>query len=461
MLKDQKPSNTHLYNDYFDRYEKNILEDFFSFLKFKTISADPQFKSQIHLCSDWIMSYCKKAGMHVEKWETSGNPVVFAEHKASAKHRPTILLYHHYDVQPVDPLELWTSDPFSPTMVDGEIVARGASDNKGQCFYSLVAIRAFLECAQDKDINIKIVIEGEEEVGSEGFLGILEKKKQELAADYTLIVDMGIPSVEQPAVTLGFRGIVTFSLECTGSNMDLHSGIFGGIALNPLRGLCDVLAKLWNSEGKVQVPHFYDGVQVTDGSHLLPVDLNPMLKKFGLKALHHEKGYSLVESNWMRPTCEINGLCGGYYGPGFKTVIPAKATCKLSCRLVAGQDPQKIEKIMVDFLTKHLDKGFCLKIDVGHGAPAFLAKHTTPFVSVLQQAYKQATHRQAGLIMSGGSLPIASALAQTSGGETLGIGFALDDDYIHAPNEHFGVDRLKYGMVTIASVLELLARQGK
>jgi acetylornithine deacetylase/succinyl-diaminopimelate desuccinylase-like protein len=436
------------------------LEDFFSFLRFKTISADPQYKQHINNCADWIVKYLEGAGMQASLWETKGNPVVFAQYQASSSDRPTILLYHHYDVQPVDPLELWESDPFSPTVKHGEVYARGASDNKGQCYYSMLAIKVFLKTAQNKDLNIKILIEGEEEVGSEGLLEILHQKKHQLASDYTLIVDMGIPSLDHPAVTLGFRGIVTLSLEITGSSMDLHSGIFGGIAFNPLRGLTEVMAKIWDSTGKVQIPHFYDGIEPFDSSYLLQEDLKEVLKKFELKALHHEKGYTLLESNWIRPTCEINGICGGYYGPGFKTVIPAKATCKLSCRLVAGQDPQQVEKHVVAFLKQHLPKGLDLKIEIGHGAPAFVASHTTPFIGILKQAYALATDRKTELIMSGGSLPIAHSLATISGGETLGIGFALDDDYIHAPNEHFGIDRLKYGMATIASLLELLAEKG-
>lgn len=460
MSKEKESKIAAFYREYFDRHKHAILEDFFSFLKFKSISADPLMKTEIQRCCHFVETYLRNAGMHVSIWETKGNPVVFAEHKASSKDRPTILLYHHYDVQPVDPIELWDNDPFMPTIKHGQVYARGASDNKGQCFYSMLAIKAFLEHAKTKDVNIKVLIDGEEEVGSDGLFSILENKKMELSSDYTLIVDMGIPSLQTPAITLGFRGIVTFSLECKGSNMDLHSGQFGGIALNPLRGLCDVLSKLWDSSGKVQIPHFYDDIEVEKADHLMQLDLKDLLEKFELHALHHEKGYSLVESNWMRPTCEINGLCGGYHGPGFKTVIPAKATCKLSCRLVKGQDPKKIEKQVIAFLKEHIAKGLDLKIEPGHGAPAFLASHHTPFVSILKQAYALATDKETGFIMSGGSLPIASSLAKVSGGETLGIGFDLDDDYIHAPNEHFGVDRLKYGMVTIAGLLELLAEQG-
>jgi acetylornithine deacetylase/succinyl-diaminopimelate desuccinylase-like protein len=299
MRSDKKSFNAGFYKTYFSKHEKVILEDFFAFLRFKTISADPQYKQQINNCADWIKKYLEGSGMQVSLWQTKGNPVVFAEHKASSSERHTILLYHHYDVQPVDPVDLWDSDPFSPTIKHGQIYARGASDNKGQCFYSMLAIKVFLETAQNKDLNIKVIIEGEEEVGSEGLLEILQQKKQELASDYTLIVDMGIPSLDHPAVTLGFRGIVTFSLEVIGSLMDLHSGIFGGIALNPLRGLSEVMAKIWDSTGRVQIPHFYDGIEPVDSSHLLQEDLKELLEKFELKALHHETGYTLLESNLL------------------------------------------------------------------------------------------------------------------------------------------------------------------
>lgn len=450
---------SHKYKEYFQKHEKEILENFFTFLKFKTISADPSSDEEIQKCSNWICDFLLKSGFEVQKWRTSVNPVIFASHQASSSHRPTILFYHHYDVQPVDPLDQWKTDPFSPTIHQKQIYARGASDNKGQCYYTLCALKAFLEYGKKEDVNIKVLIDGEEEIGSHGLFEILKEKEDELKSDYTLIVDLSIPSLEKPAVTIGFRGIVTFDITCTGSNIDLHSGQFGGIAYNPLRALSAVLSKIWDEHGKVCINGFYDDVINCGTKHLVDADLNEIIDTFAIKPLHHEKGYSQLESNWTRPTCEINGLSGGYSGPGFKTVIPATAICKLSCRLVANQKPEHIEKIVAQFFEKHIPKGFDLKINVGHGASAFMASADTPFILKLQKAYLASLGKEAGLSMSGGSLPIASSLAKVSGGETLGVGFALDDDQIHAPNEHFGLDRLEYGMITIATLLELLAEE--
>lgn len=445
------------YKEYFDEHRQKILDDFFSYLKFPSISADPAHKKDIDACSKWVANFLKEAGFHVQIWQTPVNPVVFAHHQAKKPNRPTILFYHHYDVQPVDPLELWNTPPFEPTLVGQEVYARGASDNKGQCLYSMHALKAFLALGAKEDLNIKVIIDGEEEVGSEGLFHVLDEKHAELGSDYTLIVDVGVPSLKKPAVTLGCRGIITMDVECIGSNMDMHSGVLGGVAYNPLRGLVEVLAKMRDQEGHIVIDHFYDGIEEIDKAALMKVDLKELLDKFELKALHHETGYTLVESNWMRPTVEINGMSGGYAGPGFKTVIPAKAHCKISCRLVPGQDPEKVGRAVERFLKKHIAKGLELKIELGHGGRAYVAPADSVFARKLQISYEEVLGLKAGFILSGGTLPICTKLAEISGGETLCMGYALDDDYIHAPNEHFGVDRLEYGLMTVGALLDLLA----
>jgi len=445
------------YQDYFDKNKEKILEDFFTFLKFQTISADPAHHKEMKNCSQWLEKKLEQAGFFVDVWNQEKNPILFAEHKTDKKNCPTILFYHHYDVQPVDPISLWDSDPFTPVIKNGEIYARGACDNKGQCFYTLCALKAFLDFGKKEGINIKVLIEGEEEVGSESIIRICEEKPKELAADYGLIVDLGVPSIYEPAITSGFRGIVTFSFECIGSKIDLHSGQMGGIAYNPLRALSEVLAKAWDEQGRVQIEGFYDGVCSKFTQDLYKMDLDPVIDELGINTLHKEKGFSSLESNWIRPTFEINGLCGGYYGPGFKTVIPAKATCKVSCRLVLGQDPEKIKKAVISFFKKHLPKGFELKVEASHGALAYMADSKTKFAELVKKSLENATGKKAGVILAGGTLPIATSLKEAVGGEVLGMGFGLEDDYIHAPNEHFGLDRLKLGFVTIGCVLELLA----
>jgi len=445
------------YKKYFEQNRKKIIEDFFAYLRFPSISADPAHKKDMESCSKWVAAFFQKASFSTEVWQTPGNPVVFAHHQAKKPGRPTILFYHHYDVQPVDPLELWKTPPFEPTLVGKEVYARGAQDNKGQCLYSMYALKAFLEISAKDDLNIKVLIDGEEEIGSEGLFHVLEEKHQQLSADYTVIVDVGIPSLKQPAVTLGCRGIITMDVECRGSHVDLHSGSLGGVAYNPLRGLVEVLAKVRDEHGAIAIDHFYDGIEKIDSDLLMKVCLKDTLEKFDLKALHQEKGYTLLESNWMRPTFEINGMAGGYAGPGFKTVIPATASCKISCRLVAGQDPEKVGRAVERFLKKHIAKGLDLKIELGHGGRAYVAPAKSLLARKLQIAYEEVLGVKAGFALSGGTLPICSRLAEVSGGDTICMGYGLDDDYIHAPNEHFGIDRLEYGFTTVGVVVDLLA----
>lgn len=447
---------SHQYADYFEKHRQTIFQDLFAFLEFQTISADPKHKKDIAGCVKWLSSYLQQLHLHVEVWETKVNPVIFAEHKAHHPNRPTVLLYGHYDVQPVDPLDLWETPPFEPSVRDGEIYARGSADNKGQIFYTICAIKAFLELGKKEDVNIKIVIEGEEEVGSFGFSQMIEEKKSKLKADTVLIVDSGIPSLDKPAVSLGYRGLVSFDVECIGSNSDLHSGTFGGVALNPLRALTQLLAQVWDADGKVAIEGFYDGIKDLHIEDLVMTDVQSSIKKFGITALHHEKGYTQAESNVLRPTFEINGLYGGYSGPGFKTVIPAKAGCKISCRLVPGQDPDKICKLVVSFLKKHIAKGAELKVELGHGGAAYVTDPSGPFVHLVKKAYEDVLGVSCGSVLMGGTLPIGASLAKVSGGETICIGYCFDDDKYHAPNEHFGLERVKYGFMTIAAIFELL-----
>lgn len=264
--------NLNKYNDFLEKHHKKIIEDFYTFLKFPSISADPKHKQDIQNCAKWLAGMYQKAGFEAQVWETKVHPVIFAEHKASSSRRPTILFYHHYDVQPVDPLELWNHPPFDPIQKGSEIFARGAADNKGQCYYTLVALQAFMELGKKEDINIKVLVDGEEEVGSEGLFQILEEKEKLLKSDYSLIVDLGVPSLDLPAVTIGFRGIITFDIECICSNTDLHSGQFGGISYNPLKGLTQVLSKIWDEDGHVQIPHFYDSLlEVDEKSSLMSI----------------------------------------------------------------------------------------------------------------------------------------------------------------------------------------------
>lgn len=437
-------------------HEKQIFADYFSFLKIPSISTDPAFKKDVHQAADWVKNYLKNIGFKTELWQTGGHPVVFATHIVDSS-RPTVLIYHHYDVQPIDPIEKWKSPPFEPELRDGHVYARGASDNKGQCFNTLTALKAVFELCKEVNLNIKLFIEGDEECGSEGAFQMIQKKKEFLKADYLLVVDMGIPSIEIPAITIGLRGILAMEVKCTNSKIDLHSGVHGGIALNPNRALIQLLAKLWDSKGVVTVPGFYDQVTVPPQEELKEcnqdVDLQYLEKQFGIKALQGEGSYSLWESNTIRPTLEINGIAGGYAGAGFKTVIPSQSIAKISCRLVPNQDPLKIAEAIEKFLKKEAPKGLEIEVTHDHGGQPIRTSPHTKLAHLCSDAYAEVFGKTCQKILCGASIPVVVDLAAAVGGEVVMMGVGLDSDDIHAPNEHFGVHQLLKGFLTMGSIL--------
>jgi acetylornithine deacetylase/succinyl-diaminopimelate desuccinylase-like protein len=455
-----QPTLTSL-KSWYDAHAASILDDYLTFLSFPSISTDKAFSQDTRKTADWLAAYLRKIGLSVELWETSGYPVIFGSHLKAGKERPTVLIYGHYDVQPVDPLDLWKSDPFKPVIIDNIVYARGASDNKGQCFYSVQAIRAFLELAQNVGVNIKVFIEGEEESGGKGTGEALEKKKAELKADHLLAVDMDIPRAGQPGVTVGMRGIVTMEVVCQNSSTDLHSGTHGGIALNPNRALVSALAKLWDDQGRVAVSGFYDAVEPLSKEDLAKLDQNFDLERyqqeFGVKSFANEKGCSLLEANWTRPTLEINGIVGGYTGAGFKTVIPAKASAKISCRLVPHQQPEKIAEAVAAFLRLHLPEEMQLDVHIYHGAPAYRGNFNAQIVQIAQKAFEEVFSKPCSYLLAGGSVPIVGDLVKATGAEAVLMGVALPGDNIHAPNEHFGMDRFEQGFLTIGRILAMLS----
>lgn len=442
-------------------HQDQTLRDFFTFLSFPSISADPKFEADARRAADWLCEYLKEIGIETVVWETPGLPVVFGSHLKAGPDRPTLLIYHHYDVQPVDPLDLWKSDPFKPEIRNNQVFARGAVDNKGQCFYSLTALRAFFSLAKEINFNIKVFIEGEEESGGRGTAAILQQKEEQLKADYLLVVDFDIPAPGTPGISLGTRGLVTLDVECSNSSIDLHSGVHGGIALNPNRALVSMLSTLWDANGRVTVPHFYDDVEELSAEHLSSVDMSfdteQYSQQFGVKAFSNESGYSIKEACWLRPTLEINGMSGGYTGMGFKTVIPAKATAKISCRLVPGQDPEKIGRSVAEHLHSQAPRGIGLKAEIIHGAKAYRSNIDSSIVKTSALAYEEIFGKPCKYLFCGGSVPIVVDLAKASGAEVAMIGVGLADDDIHAPNEHFGLDRFEIGYLTMGRILSRLS----
>lgn len=448
-------------------YEKNkqdALKDYFTFLSFESVSTDPKYKPYVEACANWLSDYVRKIGFDVELWPTSGNPVIFASNLKAGPSKPTLLIYNHYDVQPIDPINEWTTPPFQPTIRDGEVYARGAEDNKGQCFYVIQALKALLQKDQKLPINIKLCIEGEEECGSVGLAGILknEKRQEQLQADYLAIVDMGLKDKNTPAVTLGVRGLVTMEVRVHGSKTDLHSGSHGGIVYNPLHALVEMLSKLRDTNGKVTIPGFYDDIKEMEPKDkaLIALNFDPAKYEsmFGAKSTGGEKAYSPLERAWNRPTLEINGITGGYGGAGFKTVIPAKAMAKVSCRLVPNQEPMKIGTLVAEYIKKIAPEGVKVDVEIFGGGKAIRANPSSKVVKAFAKAYEELFKKPCEYIFDGGSIPIVTQLAEASSSEVILLGFGLPDDQIHAPDEHFGVDRLEKGFLVMHRAIELLGR---
>lgn len=448
------------FKEWFEKHKEEIWNDFATFLSFRSISTDPACAPEIRKTAEWLAAYLKKIGMDAEIWNTPGHPAVFASHLKAGSDRPTLLIYQHYDVQPVDPLDLWHSDPFKATVRNNAVYARGAVDNKGQCFYSLCAVRAFLALCKEMRFNLKFFIEGEEESGGKGTVAILKDRARELKADHLLIVDFDMPEKGVPGLTIGMRGLLAMNVVFRNSKSDLHSGMHGGIALNPLRALTSTLAKLWDEKGKIAIPGFYDKVRPLPKEELKRVhfafDAQEYEKEFGVKAYATEEGYTPRESNWLRPALEINGLSGGYTGAGFKTVIPAKAEAKISCRLVFDQDPEECAAMIRDFIRAQAPKGIVVDVEILQGGTAFQTSLTTPIVQIAASAFEEVFNQKCRYQLCGASVPIVPALAQaaTAGTALLGVGLATDD--IHAPNEHFGLDRFAQGFLIMGRILSHL-----
>lgn len=446
---------------WFKHTQVSIQSDFFQFLRFESISADPAYGLEVKRCAAWLQSYiAKHTSMKTELIPTETVPIVYAEDLRAGEKAPTILIYGHYDVQPVDPVDLWKSAPFEPTERDGKIYARGSVDDKGQIFYGITALRAWHELGRTLNVNVKCCIEGEEESSSTGLSKSLETLREKFKADAILVIDFDQFDETTPAVSLGARGILAMEVVLKGSNADLHSGIHGGMAYNPNKALVELLSKLWDERGVVAVPGFYDDVLETNEEERaqFAFHYDPIVyaKEFGVGAIGGEKGRGFAENNVFRPTLEINGIGGGYVGAGFKTVIPAKALAKLSCRLVPNQDPEAIFHQLATFLKKHVVKGMEITVTNLGGESAFRGRSDSDLAKAVRLASSEVTGKTCKNILSAASIPIVSKMKQALGAEVVGMGFGLPTDNIHAPNEHFDMHRFENGFLTVARVLELL-----
>jgi acetylornithine deacetylase/succinyl-diaminopimelate desuccinylase-like protein len=442
-----------------EKHRKEIREDYFAFLRFRSISTEPEYKGELRACAEWVKAYLQKSSFQAELIETPIHPVVYAE-KIVGNEKPTVLIYGHYDVQPVDPLDLWTSDPFVPSEREGRVYARGAVDDKGQIFYAMVALRALSELGRPLPVNVKFCIEGEEEAASVGLTTILPTITKKLSAESLLVVDFDSYDESTPAINLGARGLIAMDLSLTGSKGDLHSGQLGGIAYNPNRALVELLFKLYDETGRVQIEGFYDDVieptEEEKKAFTQKGDVSYFTKEFGIHLFGGEKGRSIQEANLFRPTIEINGMGGGYFGAGFKTVIPAKAIAKISCRLVPKQDPKKISAQLIAFFEKHAPKGMKLDVKILSGESAYRGNPFSKLAHAVAAASEEVMGKSCRRSLSGGSIPVVAALSSQLGADVVGMGYGLPTDQIHAPNEHFDFRRFDRGFFTVARTIEQL-----
>jgi len=445
------------FQNWYKTHESEILEEYFQFLRFPTVGTKSKHHQDMQDCAKWLISRLESMGFKAEKWDfPHGQPSVFGEYIVDPS-LPTILFYQHYDVQPEDPVNLWQTPAFEPTVRNGKVYARGAEDNKGQCHYTLTAIKAFLHHKEATKCNIKILIDGEEESGSTSLMKHGHLYKDRLKADHLLIVDMGIGTFEAPHVCIGCRGIVSLEAEVVVSNIDMHSGEHGGIAANPIHVLAKALSSIHDENGQVVIEGFYDHVKSLSEDEKKQFDLafdsSSYQKEFGVR-LFAQKGVHPKEANMLRPVLEVNGMWGGYTEEGFKTVLPAKASCKISCRLVPGQDPQRIFTLVKDFLRKKIPQEVELNVkEHGHGL-AYRASTKSSLAESVKRAYEKTFGKPCLFYTSGGSIPVATTLIQLSGAECVFPGVGFIDNNIHAPNEWFGLDQHKKGFEMVCAILE-------
>jgi acetylornithine deacetylase/succinyl-diaminopimelate desuccinylase-like protein len=438
------------------------LDEYFTFLRFPSVSTDAKYAGNVRECADWVSQKLEKIGLESKVLPTPGHPIVWARNK-HRNGRPTVLIYGHYDVQPPDPLELWDSPPFEPVLKNGYVFARGATDNKGQIFSHILGLQETIEKNGDLPVNVDLVIEGEEEVGSQNLGKFLTDNRDALKCGVVLVSDTGMIAPKTPTISYGLRGVAALEIKVTGAKMDLHSGIFGGAVANPATALARMLATLHDADGHIAVPGFYDDVVPLqdwerEAWKKLPIDADAeMLGETKAPALFGEKGFSTLERIWARPTAEINGVGSGYQGPGTKTVLPSHAMAKLTFRLVPNQEGDAIVDLVKKHLQKNLPPGVTLEMQSGHSGPWYLTDPRSKFGEAAQRALKKAFNKDVALIREGGSIPIVSDFRKILGVETLLIGLALQDCRAHSPNENFPLENLEAGIRMNQAVLAELA----
>lgn len=445
--------------DHADRF----VEELKAWLRIPSISTDPAYAPQTRSAAVWLRDNLSDAGVEtVEVMETDGHPIVFGEHHVSDD-APTVLIYGHYDVQPPDPLELWDHDPFDPVEVDGDLVARGSADDKGQAFMHVKATEAWL-ASGGPPVNLKFLIEGEEENGSVHLPGFLAEHKEKLAADVVLVSDTALFAPGVPSIAYGLRGLAYVEVTLTGPKKDLHSGVYGGAVENPINALAAMIADLHDADHRVTVDGFYDDVRDLDAEEReayrsLPFDEAAWKDEAGVSATKTEAGFSILEGTSGRPTLDCNGIWGGYTGQGAKTVLPSKASAKISCRLVADQTPEDITDKLRRHFEAHVPETMTLTFTDLHGGHGVIVDRDAPAMKAASEALEGVFGQTPYFTREGGSIPVVADFKKILGLDTVLMGFGLDSDSIHSPNEKFGLDRFHQGIEASVRFLDAYARQ--
>ncbi len=450
-----------------DQNLSSSLDNLFELLRIKSISTDPAYKADCRKAAEWLVAYLKTLGFEASTRDTPGHPMVVAHHAGASADAPHVLFYGHYDVQPVDPIELWENDPFDPAIKEMEngrkiLTGRGTADDKGQLMTFVEACRAYKEVNGSLPCRITILFEGEEESGSPSLKPFLEANAAELKADYALVCDTSMWDRDTPAIAAALRGLVGEEVVVTAADRDLHSGLFGGAAANPIHVLTAVLAGLHDETGRITLENFYDGVEETPANikaswEKLGQTAESFLGQVGLSVPSGEKGRSVLELTWARPTAEVNGITGGYTGEGFKTVIAAKASAKVSFRLVGKQDPQKIRETFRTYVRSKVPADCSVEFHPHGGSPAIHLSYDSPVITKAKNALSDEWPKPAVVIGMGGSIPIVGDFQRMLGMESLLVGFGLSDDRIHSPNEKYELASYHKGIRSWVRILEALA----
>lgn len=449
--------------DYLLEHQARAEAQLMEFLRIPSVSTDPAHAGDVERCAQWLAEHLRSIGMpHVEIFPTKGHPIVYAEYLEAGPSAPTVLFYGHYDVQPVDPIDLWTNPPFEPTVRDGKVYARGATDDKGQVFLHIKALEAMLAVNGKLPVNVKLCIEGEEEIGSPNLAPFVQEKKKMLKCNAVLVSDTPMFAPGMPSLVYGLRGLAYLQIDVQGPNRDLHSGSYGGAVANPLNALAQIIAQLKSPDGTILIPGFFDDVlEISHDEHVSLMDLDydddRLLADVGATTLVGEKDYTTPERLWARPTLDVNGLLGGFTGEGAKTVLPARAMAKVSMRLVPHQKHHDIAQKVMDYIRQITPPGVTVQVQDLHGADPVLVPHDSPAMHAAVAALEETFGTRCRFTREGGSIPVVLLFDTVLKAPTVLMGFGLNNENAHSPDEHFDLGNFHIGMRAAARYYELMA----